>query len=147
MQIILKQDVEKVGYKNDIIDVRPGFANNYLIPQGYAISATESAKKVLAENLKQRAHKDAKILSDATAMAEKIAANTLSIAVKASEGGKIYGSVTASQIAEALAAKGVEIDRRNITVPAVKEIGTYVATVRLHKEVVATINFEVVVEE
>lgn len=147
MQIILKQDVEKVGYKNDIIDVRPGFANNYLIPQGYAISATESAKKVLAENLKQRAHKDAKILSDATAMAEKIAANTLSIAVKASEGGKIYGSVTASQIAEALAAKGVEIDRRNITVPAVKEIGTYAATVRLHKEVVATINFEVVVEE
>ena len=146
MQVILIKDVEKLGYANDIVDVRPGYANNYLIPQGFAKAATASAKKVLAENLKQRAHKDAKILADAQALAEKLAVLPLVITVKA-EDGKIFGSVTSSDLAEALAAKGIEIDRKVITVNPVKEIGEYKASAKLHREVKATISFSVVAEE
>ncbi len=146
MQVILIKDVEKLGYANDIVDVRPGYANNYLIPQGFAKAATASAKKVLAENLKQRAHKDAKILADAQALAEKLAVLPLVITVKA-EDGKIFGSVTSSDLAEALAAKGIEIDRKVITVDPVKEIGEYKASAKLHREVKATISFSVVAEE
>ena len=146
MQVILIKDVEKLGYANDIVDVRPGYANNYLIPQGFAKAATASAKKVLAENLKQRAHKDAKILADAQALAEKLAVLPLVITVKA-EDGKIFGSVTSSDLAEALAAKGIEIDRKVITVDPVKEIGEYKASAILHREVKATISFSVVAEE
>ena len=146
MQVILIKDVEKLGYANDIVDGRPGYANNYLIPQGFAKAATASAKKVLAENLKQRAHKDAKILADAQALAEKLAVLPLVITVKA-EDGKIFGSVTSSDLAEALAAKGIEIDRKVITVDPVKEIGEYKASAKLHREVKATISFSVVAEE
>ena len=117
-----------------------------IIPQGFAKAATASAKKVLAENLKQRAHKDAKILADAQALAEKLAVLPLVITVKA-EDGKIFGSVTSSDLAEALAAKGIEIDRKVITVDPVKEIGEYKASAKLHREVKATISFSVVAEE
>ena len=145
MEVILIKDVDKLGYANDIVEVRPGYANNYLIPQGFAKAATASAKKVLAENLKQRAHKDAKIKADAEALAAKIAETALSIAVKAEEG-KIFGSVTAANIAEALAAKGIEVDRKTIAVETVKQLGAYEAEVKLHKEVKATVKFEVVAE-
>ena len=111
MEVILIKDMENLGYANDIVNVKPGYANNYLIPQGYAKAATASAKKVLAENLRQRAHKDAKILADAQALAETIANLPLSLAVKAEEG-KLFGTVTAADLAEALAAKGIELDRR-----------------------------------
>ncbi len=146
MEVILIKDVDKLGYANDIVEVRPGYANNYLIPQGYAKAATASAKKVLAENLKQRAHKDAKIKADAEALAAKIAETALRIAVKAEEG-KIFGSVTAANIAEALASKGIDVDRKTIAVETVKQLGAYEAEVKLHKEVKATVKFEVVAEE
>ncbi len=146
MEVILIKDIEKLGYANDIVNVKPGYANNYLIPQGYAKAATAAAKKVLAENLKQRAHKDAKILADAQALAEKIANLPLTITVKAEEG-KIFGSVTSSDLAEALAAKGVEVDRKAIAVEAVKTVGEYEAVAKLHREVKATIKFSVVAAE
>ena len=143
MQIILTQDVDKLGYANDIVDVKPGYANNFLIPQGYAKVATPTARKILAENLRQRAHKDAKIQADAQALADKLANLPLVFKMKASEGGKIFGSVTSQMIAEAMAEKGVEIDRKNITVEAFKTLGTYTAEVRLHKHVKGVINFVV----
>ncbi len=146
MEVILIKDVENLGYANDIVVVKPGYANNYLIPQGFAKAATASAKKVLAENLRQRAHKDAKILADAQALAETISNLTLSIAVKAEEN-KIFGSVTAADLAEALAAKGVEVDRKAIAVDAVKTLGNYEASVKLHREVKAVVKFEVVAAE
>ena len=146
MEVILLKDMEKLGYANDIVNVKPGYANNYLIPQGYAKAATASAKKVLAENLKQRAHKDAKILADAQALAEKIANLPLTITVKAEEG-KIFGAVTAADLADALAAKGVEVDRKVITVEPVKTVGEYEASAKLHREVKAVIKFTVVAEE
>ncbi len=145
MEVILIKDVENLGYANEIVNVRPGYANNCLIPQGYAKSATASAKKVLAENLKQRAHKDAKFLSDAEALATKIGETALSIAVKAEEG-KIFGSVTSTNIAEALAAKGIEVDRKAIIVDPVKMIGEYEAIVKVYKEVKATVKFSVIAE-
>ena len=141
MEVILIKDIENLGYANDIVNVKPGYANNYLIPQGYAKSATTAAKKVLAENLKQRAHKDAKILADAQALAE-IANLPLSLSVKAEEG-KLFGTVTATDLAEALAAKGITVDRKQISVEAVKTVGEFEATARLHKEVKATIKFSV----
>ena len=142
MEVILIKDIENLGYANDIVNVKPGYANNYLIPQGYAKSATAAAKKVLAENLKQRAHTDAQILADARALAETIANLPLSLSVKAEEG-KLFGTVTATDLAEALAAKGITVDRKQISVEAVKTVGEFEATVRLHKEVKATIKFSV----
>ena len=146
MEIILIKDVEKLGYANDIVKVKAGYANNFLIPQGYAKAATASAKKVLAENLKQRAHKDAKILADAQALAEKIANLPLSFTVKAEEG-KIFGSITSADVAEALAAKGIEVDKKNISVDAIKTVGEYKAVVKLHREVKAEISLSVAAEE
>ncbi|MBQ2992586.1 MAG: 50S ribosomal protein L9 [Alistipes sp.] len=146
MEIILIKDVENLGYANDIVNVRPGYANNYLIPQGFAKHATASAKKVLAENLKQRAHKDAKILADAQALAEKLANLPLSFAVKAEEG-KIFGSITNADVAEQLAAKGVEVEKKNITVEPIKTVGEYKATIKLHREVKAEVALSVVAEE
>ncbi len=145
MEIILTKDIENLGYVNDIVDVKPGYANNYLIPQGFAKRATLSAKKVLAENLKQRAHKDAKILSDAEALAEKIENLPLTISAKAEEG-KLFGTVTSANIAEALAAKGVVIDRKAITVDAIKSVGEYEAVAKIHRDVKATIKLSVVAE-
>ena len=146
MEIILIKDVENLGYANDIVNVRPGYANNYLIPQGFAKHATASAKKVLAENLKQRAHKDAKILADAQALAEKLANLPLSFAVKAEEG-KIFGSITNADVAEQLATKGVEVGKKNITVEPIKTVGEYKATIKLHREVKAEVALSVVAEE
>ena len=145
MQVILKEDILNLGYKDDIVSVKDGYGRNYLIPQGKAVIASESARKELAENLKQRAHKIAKIKQDAQDLAAKIEGISLT---KASATGKIYGSVTNIQIAEALAKLGHEIDRKIIVVKdAVKEIGSYKAVVKLHKEVNVEIPFEVVAEE
>ena len=145
MQVILKEDILNLGYKDDIVSVKDGYGRNYLIPQGKAVIASESARKELAENLKQRAHK---IKQDAQDLAAKIEGISLTIATKASATGKIYGSVTNIQIAEALAKLGHEIDRKIIVVKdAVKEIGSYKAVVKLHKEVNVEIPFEVVAEE
>lgn len=145
MEVILIKDVENLGYANDIVNVRPGYANNYLIPQGFAKAATVSAKKVLAENLRQRAHKDAKILADAQALAETINNLHLTLTAKAEEE-KIFGAITAADLAAALLEKGVEVDRKNITVDSVKTLGEFEATVKLHREVKATIKFAVVAE-
>ena len=145
MEIILIKDVENLGYANDIVNVRPGYANNYLIPQGFAKAATASAKKVLAENLRQRAHKDAKILADAQALAATLENLNLTFAVKAEEG-RIFGAITSADVAEALAAKGVEVDKKNITVEGIKTVGEYKAAVKLHREVKAEITLSVVAE-
>ena len=137
-----------MSYKNDIVSVKKGYCRNYLIPQGKAVIASESARKVLAENLKQRAHKLAKIKADAEELAAKLAPVALTIATKVSSTGTIFGAVGNIQIAEALAKLGFEIDRKTIVVKdTVKEVGSYTATVKLHKEVSVEIPFEVVAEE
>ena len=146
MEIILIKDVENLGYANDIVNVRPGYANNYLIPQGFAKAATASAKKILAENLRQRAHKDAKILADAQVLAATLENLALTFTVKAEEG-RIFGSITSADVAEALAAKGVEVDKKNITVEGIKTVGEYKVTVKLHREVKAEVAISVVAEE
>jgi len=148
MKIILLQDVPSLGNKNDIITVRNGYARNYLIPKRVAIAATESAKKVIAENIKQQAHKEAKIKTEAEQLAQKLEGIKLTIGAKTSSTGKIFGSVNNIQIAEALAVKGFEIDRKNISLSEdqIKEIGTYKAEIKLHKEVKVSIEFEVVSE-
>ena len=143
MQVILLKDIDNLGYTNDIVNVKPGYANNFLIPQGYAKAATAAAKKVLAENLKQRAHKDAKILADAQALAETIANLPMSLSAKAEEG-KLFGTITATDLAEALAAKGITVDRKAIAVEPVKTVGEYEAVAKLHREVKAEIKFTVV---
>ena len=148
MELILIQDVAGLGYKTDIVSVKKGYGRNYLIPQGKAVIASESARKVLAENLKQRAHKLAKIKADAEELAAKRAPVALTIATKVSATGTIFGAVGNIQIAEALAKLGFEIDRKTIVVKdIVKEVGSYTATVKLHKEVSVEIPFEVVAEE
>ena len=146
MEIILKEDIAGLGYKNDIVKVKDGYGRNYLIPQGKAVIATESAKKVLAENERQRAHKLAKIKADAEAQAAKLNGVKVTISAKVNEDGTIFGGVGAAQVAEALAAKGFEIDRKAIVAETVKAIGEYTATVNLHKEVKAEVAFEVVAE-
>ena len=148
MELILIEDVAGLGYKNDIVSVKKGYGRNYLIPQGKAVIASESARKVLAENLKQRAHKLAKIKADAEELAAKLAPVALTIATKVSATGTIFGAVGNIQIAEALAKLGFEIDRKTIVVKdTVKEVGSYKAIVKLHKEVSVEIPFEVVAEE
>ncbi|MFZ2287068.1 MAG: 50S ribosomal protein L9 [Bacteroidales bacterium] len=148
MKIILTQDMEKLGLKNDILSVKTGYARNYLIPKGFAIQATDSAVKVHNENLKQRAHKEEKIKGEAEKLAAKLAAVKLVIGAKVSSAGKIFGSVNTIQLAEALNEKGFEIDRKNITLgaDAIKEIGSYKAVVRLHRDVKVDIQFEVIAE-
>jgi len=146
MEVILLQDVPNIGHKDDIVKVKDGYGRNYLIPKGIAIMATPSAKKVHAENMKQRAHKEEKIRLEAQALAEKLQGITLVIGAKTSSTGKIFGSVNAIQIAESLKEKGFEIDRKNIILPSdqIKEVGTYTATIKLHRDVKAEIKFEVV---
>jgi large subunit ribosomal protein L9 len=148
MEIILKQDVPNLGYKDDIISVKNGYAMNYLIPQGFAVTATGSTLKAHNEILKQRAHKEEKIKQEAQLLAETLKDVSLSIGAKTSTKGKIFGSVNAIQIAEALQEKGFNIDRKNITFKEelIKEVGTYHAKVRLHKEVHVEIPFEIVGE-
>ena len=146
MELILKEDVINLGYKDDIVKVKDGYGRNYLIPTGKAVIATPSAKKVLAENLRQRAHKLAKIKADAEAFAAKFEGVALTIATKVSATGTIFGSVGAVQVAEELAKLGLEVDRKTVVVEAVKEVGNYTATIRLHKEVAVKVPFEVVAE-
>ncbi|RPH32797.1 MAG: 50S ribosomal protein L9 [Bacteroidales bacterium] len=148
MEIILKQDIQNLGNKDEIVKVKNGYARNYLIPQGIAITATESAKKVLAENIKQRAHKEAKIKADAEVIASKLEGVKLTIGAKTSSTGKIFGSVNTIQIAQALSEKGFDIDRRIIIIQddQVKEIGSYTAEIKLHREVKVKIDFEVIAE-
>ena len=148
MEIILIQDVERLGSKDDLVKVKDGFARNFLIPQKKAIIATSTAKKVLAENIKQRAHKEAKLKNEALVIAEKLANKKISIGAKTSSLGKIFGSVNTIQIAEAINKKGFEIDRKQILLPEdhIKEVGTYSAKIKLHKEVIIEIEFEVVAE-
>ena len=147
MQVILKEDVINLGYKDDIVTVKDGYGRNFLIPTGKAVIASESAKKVLAENLRQRAHKLAKIKEDAQALAAKLEGVSLTIGAKTSSTGTIFGSVTNIQVADALAKAGFEVDRKIIYIKeSVKEVGNYKAILKLHKEVSVEIPFEVVSE-
>ena len=148
MEIILKKDVEGVGFKDDIVTVKNGFGRNFLIPNGSAILATPSAKKVLAENLKQRAFKEAKLIEDANVIAETIKGLEIKIPSNVGSGDKLFGSVNNINLAEAIAKSGTEIDKKFIKVVggSVKRLGKYNASVRLHREVVADITFEVVSE-
>ncbi|RED96194.1 50S ribosomal protein L9 [Marinoscillum furvescens] len=147
MDIILKEDIKGLGYKNDVVAVKPGYGRNYLIPQGMAIIASESNKKMIAENVRQAAHKAEKIKNDAEDLAKKIGDLTLEIKTKAGESGKIFGAVTALQIADALSAKGFDIDRKKITiVGSIKETGEHKAVLDLHKAVHHEITLNVVPE-
>ena len=149
MEVILKQDVMNLGFTNEKVNVKPGYARNYLIPQGIAVPATEANKKVLAENLKQKAHKEAKIKKSAEDLSENLKNITVKIGAKAAESGKIYVSVNAIQIAQALKEQfDFEVDRKKIHVDHehIKEVGTYKARVILHKEVAVEITLEVVAE-
>jgi large subunit ribosomal protein L9 len=146
MEIILKKDVQNVGFKDDIVSVKAGYGRNFLIPQGHAHLATPSAKKVLAENLKQKAHKEAKVVNDAKTLAETLKAIEIKITAKAG-GEKLFGSITNIDIAEALEKAGQTIDRKFITSGIVKRTGKYTANVRLHREVVVELPYEIVAEK
>ena len=148
MEILLKKDVANLGYAGEIVKVKAGYAMNYLVPQGFATVATESVKKQHAETLRQRAHKEAKLVADAEALAATINAQVLEVSAKVGETGKLYGSVTTEQLAEALAAKGLNIEKKDITILAeeVKELGEYEAVVKLYKGIKGTFKFNVVAE-
>ena len=146
MEIILKEDIQSLGYKNDIITVKAGYGRNYLIPTGKAVIASPAAKKVLAEELRQRAHKLAKVKEEAEELVAKLATVSLTIATKVSATGTIYGSVSNVQIADELEKLGYKLDRKLIVVKDVKEIGSYKAIIKLHKEVSVEIPFEVIAE-
>ena len=146
MELILKQDVQNLGFKDDVVSVKPGYGRNFLIPQGFATLATPSAKKVLAENLKQRAHKEAKIVADAKALAETLKALEIKLTAKAG-GEKLFGSITNIDIAAALEKSGNAIDRKFITSGVVKRLGKYNATVRLHRDVIVELPYEIVAEK
>ena len=148
MEVILKKDVENLGYQDEMVQVKPGYARNFLIPRGMAVVATSSEKKMLEETVRQRAHKEEKIQKEANAKAAKLENETIKIGAKVGENGKIFGSVNTIQLADALKAAGHEIDRKNIVIKnePIKEIGTYEAEVTLHKDIKQTIKFEVVGE-
>jgi large subunit ribosomal protein L9 len=148
MELILRQDVENVGFKDDVVTVKNGFGRNFLIPQGFAVLATSSAKKVLAENLKQRAYKEAKLVEEATKVAEAVKALEIKITSKVGAGDKLFGSVNNIDVAAAIEKAGTEIDKKFIKVTggSVKRLGKYNATVRLHRSVVVDITFEVIAE-
>jgi large subunit ribosomal protein L9 len=148
MEVILLQDVNKLGQKDDIVNVKNGYGSNFLIPNGYAAAATPSAKKMHAENLKQRAHKEEKIKVTAQEIATKLTDVALVIGAKTSSSGKIFGSVNTIQIAEALKERGFDIDRKNITLPEdqIKEVGKYKAVIKLHREVKVEVGFEIIGE-
>src|SRR5690606_16251215 len=146
MEIILKQDVPNLGFKDDIVTVKPGYARNYLIPQGMAIFASPSAKKVLAENLKQRAFKEQKLIDDAKKVAEALKGLDIKITAKAG-GDKLFGSVTNIDLAEALEKAGHSIDRKFITSGTVKRTGKYTASIRLHRDVIVELPYEIIAEQ
>lgn len=147
MEVILKQDIQGLGYKDDIVNVKPGYGRNYLIPQGIAIFATDSNRKMVAENIKQASHKAEKIKKDAEEIAKKIGDITIELKTKAGESGKIFGAITTVQLAEALKDKGFDIDRKKISFnTTIKELGDYTASLDLHREVQHEINIKVVAE-
>ena len=145
MEVILKKNVDKLGYKDEVVTVKNGYGRNFLIPQGYAALATESAKKAHAEVMRQRAHKESKIKDEALAIAAKLEGLTIAVIAKVGENGKIFGSVNTVGISDALKAQGLDIDRKSIKISeeSIKEIGTYEAVANLHKEVKQTFHFEV----
>jgi large subunit ribosomal protein L9 len=147
MELILKQDVTGVGYKNDIVKVKAGYGNNYLIPNGFALIANKANKRLVEENVRQAAHKASKVKQDAEAIAAKVGELILEIGTKAGESGKIFGAITALQIADALKAKGFDIDRKKVHLKEIpKQLGTYNVTLDLHKEVKHEIQVKVVAE-
>jgi large subunit ribosomal protein L9 len=147
MEVILKQDVQGLGYKNDVVKVKPGYGRNFLIPNGVAIIANDSNKRLMAENTRQAAHKAEKLKTAAEALAAKIGALTLEIGTKAGESGRIFGAITSTQIADALKAKGFDIDRKKILLKETpKELGTYKVNLDLHKEVKHEISVKVIAE-
>jgi len=148
MEVILKKNVDKLGYRDEVVTVKNGYGRNFLIPQGYALLATPSNKKAHEEMLKQRAHKETKILAEAEALAAKLADVTVKIATKVGENGKIFGSVNTVQLADALRVAGYDVDRKSLKIKdePIKEVGTFEAEVNLHKGVKPTIKFEVVSE-
>jgi large subunit ribosomal protein L9 len=148
MEIILKLDMPGLGHKDDIVSVKNGYGRNYLIPKGLAILATDSAKKVHSENLKQRAHKEEKIMKEAEDLASKLSEVKITLGAKTSSSGKIFGSINTIQIAEALKEKGFEIDRKNIALPGdlIKEVGEYKATINIHRGVKAEVEFTIISE-
>ena len=148
MDIILKDDIPSLGHKDDIITVKDGYARNYLIPKGLAINCTRSARKMHEEIMRQRSHKEEKIMQEAAELSEKMSSLSLTIGAKTSTKGKIFGSVNTIQIAEALKEKGYEIERKNITIKEelIKEVGDYTATIKLHREVKVEIPFKIIAE-
>lgn len=148
MEVILKKNVDKLGYKDETVTVKPGYGRNFLIPQGYAVLATPSNKKAHAEMMKQRAHKESKIVAEAEAIAAKLAELTVKISTKVGENGKIFGSVNTVQLADALRAEGFDIDRKSLKIKdePIKEVGTYEAEANLHKGVKPVFKFEVIGE-
>ena len=146
MKIILKKDVHGLGEAGDVVNVKTGYALNYLVPQGYATVGTESALKQHAETLRQRAHKEAKLVADAQALAAKASAVEIKIAAKVGDNGKLYGGITAAQVAEILSVAGVEIDKRNIELPEIKAVGEFEAKAKCYKGVYAELKVEVVAE-
>lgn len=145
MEIILIQDVNKLGQKDDLVNVKDGYGRNFLIPRGFAVAATQSAKKMHTENLRQRAHKEEKIKIAAQEIAGRMAGLKIVVGAKTSTSGKIFGSVNTIQIAESLKEKGFDIDRKNITLPEdqIKEVGNYKAIIKLHREVRVEVEFEI----
>ncbi|HBK83230.1 MAG TPA: 50S ribosomal protein L9 [Flavobacterium sp.] len=146
MELILKQDVQNLGFKDDVVNVKNGYGRNYLIPQGFAVLATPSAKKVLAENLKQKAHKEQKLVDNATKIANDLKALEIKIAAKAG-GEKLFGSITNANIAEVLASNGFDIDKKFISSGIVKRLGKYTANVRLHRNVLVELSYEIVADK
>ncbi len=148
MEVILKKDVDNLGFVDDLVTVKNGYGRNYLIPQGYAVLATPSAKKVLAENLKQRAYKEKKIVDAAQAQAAKLEGLEVKLTAKAGEADKLFGSITDADLSEALAKEGVEIDKKYITIAGrnIKRLGQYEASLRFHRDVVKNFTFDVVAE-
>ena len=148
MEIILKKNVDKLGYKDDIVEVKPGYALNFLIPQGYGVVATKSTKKAHEEVLRQRSHKEEKVKEEAQELATKIKDIKIKIGAKVGENGRIFGSVNTIQLSEVLKSEGVEVDRKSLKIvdEPIKEVGTYTALANLHKEVSAEFQFEVIEE-
>ncbi|TAH27054.1 MAG: 50S ribosomal protein L9 [Cytophagales bacterium] len=147
MEVILKEDIKGLGYKNDVVSVRPGYGRNYLIPQGFAIMASDSNKKVISENVRQAAHKAEKVKSDAISLSNQIGESVFAIKAKVGDTGKIFGAITSLQISDALKLKGFDVDRKKISIKGeVKHIGQYSAVLDLHKDVKHEVKFEVISE-
>lgn len=146
MKIILKKEIANLGEAGEVVEVKTGYALNYLVPQGFAVVGTPAALKQHEETLRQRAHKEAKLVADAQALAAKIEAASVALTAKVGESGKLYGAVTSSQVAEALAAQGIEVDKRNVTLPEIKETGEYEGKVKCYKGVFATVKVTVTAE-